>query len=129
MNLNGWQRLSIVLFALWWTASLSLFLIEYLQASLFSTSLFVTHKSASFFSLMPLELAGLSSSQTIAEINTLNVAAAILFPFFLWALVQIGTIVTRWIAVGFELPQMEPPVLTNPISTQQLQQELINQTK
>jgi len=129
MNLNGWQRLGIVLSAFWWTTCLGLLLIEYLQASPLSTTLFVVHKSTSVFSLIPLELAGLSSSQTIAELNTLNVTLTILVPFLAWALVQAGTIVARWIGAGFELPKMEPPVLTNPISTKQFQQEFINQTK
>ena len=129
MNLNGWQRLGIALSALWWLTCLSLFLIEYLEASPFPSTLFVAHNSTSIFSIMPLEIAGLTSSETVADVNTLMLITALLAPIVAWMLSVVGMVVVRWIAAGFEPPQVEPPVLTNPITRGQFQQELVGQTE
>lgn len=129
MKFNGWQRLGIVLSALWWFTCLSLYLIEYLQASPFTSTLFVAYKSTSIFSIIPLEIAGLSSSETIPDVNTLMVVTALLMPILTWLLVTVGMIMVRWIAVGFEPLQAEPPVLTNAINSKKFHQELVSQAE
>ena len=129
MNFNGWQRLGISLSALWWLAGLSLFLAEYLQASPFTSTLFVVHHSTSIFSIIPLEIAGLSSSETVADVNTLMVITALLAPIGAWLLSVVSMIVVRWIAAGFEPPAAEPPVLTSPITSGQFRRELVTEVE
>ena len=129
MYLNGWQRLGVVLSALWWFTCLSLFLIEYTEASPFSSTLFVTHQATSIFSFIPLEIGGLSSSGTVAEINVLMLVAALSVPVLSWILAAAIMIIMSWIAVGFEPHRAEPPVLTNPINPRRFKQELVNQVE
>ena len=122
MNLTGWQRLGIVLSILWWIACICLFLVEYYETSPFSTTLFVSQESNSIFSFIPLEIAGLSSTGTVAEVNLPMTIFALTLPLILWLTGTACMLVTRWIANGFEPPRAEPPVLTNPIITRQFEQ-------